>query len=167
MAPPDQQADGDDELAGAHGVRFAAEQWFWKDGVPFAGSTAERVARTIAELEVESFVDDAPRSLKDYGLADPVARVALTNQAGEEKVVAIGSAGEPLTDPEGHERARRFATIEGHESVYLVSDRVLSQIKDLIREGNRKAKKDAEKAARRERIPSTPEVPDGTVEPAQ
>jgi hypothetical protein len=154
------QVDGDDELAGEHGVRFAAEQWFWRDGVPFAGSTAERVARTFAELEVDSFIDDAPKALQDYGLDDPVARVTLTNDAGEEKVVLIGSEGEPLVDPEGRERARRHATIEGQGAVYLVSDRILSQVKDLVREGNRKAKKDAEKAVRRERIPSTPEEPE-------
>ena len=126
--------------------------------MPFAGSTAERVARSFAELEVDSFIDDAPRALQDYGLSSPVARVALTNDAGEEQVVLIGSEGEPLLDPEGRERARRYATVEGQDSVYLVSDRLLSQVKDLVREGNRKAKKDADKAARRERIPSTLDI---------
>jgi hypothetical protein len=146
--------DGDDDLDGAHGVRFAAEQWFWKDGVPFAGSTAERVARSLSELEVDAFVDDAPTSLDGYGLASPVARVVLSNEAGEEKVVLIGKKGEPLLDPEGNPRDRRYVTIVGHPPVYLVSERVMSVVKDLVREGNRKSKKDAEKAARRERIPS-------------
>jgi len=152
--------DGDDDLAGEHGVRFAAESWFWKDGVPFAGSTAERVARSLSELEVDVFVDDAPGDLAAFGLADPVARVVLSNEAGDEKVVRIGGKGEPLVDPEGNPRDRRYVTIEGQEPVYLVSERVLGVVKDLIREGNRKAKKDLEKMKRQERIPSEA-LPDG------
>ena len=146
--------DGDDDLSGEHGVRFAAERWFWADGVPFAGSTAERVARSLAELEVDVFVSDDPSSLSGYGLEPPTARVVLSDEDGNEKVVRIGSEGEPLMDPEGNPRPRRYVTIEGEPSVYLVADRVLSVVKDLVREGNRKARKDAEKAARRERIPS-------------
>ncbi|MEC8425520.1 MAG: DUF4340 domain-containing protein, partial [Myxococcota bacterium] len=146
--------DGDDELAGAHGVRFAAERWFWADGVPFAGSTAERVARSLSELEVEVFVDDAPAGLEAYGLEPPIARVVLADEDGNEKVVRIGAEGEPLVDPEGNPRPRRYVTVEGAPPVYLVGERILSVVKDLIREGNRKAKKDAERAARRERIPS-------------
>lgn len=146
--------DGDDDLAGEHGVRFAAERWFWADGVPFAGSTAERVARSLSEMEVDVFVSDDPGSLAGYGLESPVARVVLSDEQGNEKVVRIGTEGEPLVDPEGNPRPRRYVTIEGEASVYLVGERVLSVVKDLVREGNRKAKKDAEKAARRERIPS-------------
>ena len=151
--------DGDDDLAGEHGVRFAAERWFWADGVPFAGSTAERVARSLSELEVDVFVSDAPSGLAAYGLEPPIARVVLSDENGNEKVVRIGTEGDPLIDPEGNPRPRRYVTIEGSSSVYLVGDRVLAVVKDLVREGNRKAKKDAEKAARRERIPS--DLPEG------
>lgn len=147
-------ADGDDDLAGEHGVRFAAERWFWADGVPFAGSTAERVARSLSELEVDVFISDAPDGLRAYGLEPPVARVVLSDESGNEKVVRIGGEGDPMVDPEGNARPRRYVSIEGESSVYLVGERALSVVKDLIREGNRKAKKDAEKAARRERIPS-------------
>jgi len=59
-----------------------------------------------------------------------------------------------LMDPDGHPRVRRFVAIEGARPVYLVDDRVLSVVRDMIREGNRKAAKDAEKAERRERIGS-------------
>lgn len=147
-------ADGDDDLAGEHGVRFAAERWFWADGVPFAGSTAERVARSLSDLEVDVFVDDDPSGLVGYGLEPPVARIVLSDEDGNEKAVRIGTEGEPMVDPEGNARPRRYVSIEGEASVYLVGERVLSVVKDLVREGNRKAKKDAEKAARRERIPS-------------
>ncbi len=148
------KADGTDDLKGEHGVRFAAEQWLWKDGVPVPGSTPERVARTLAELEVDAFVEDAPTDLSAYGLADPLARAVLADKDGNERVVLIGSTGAPEVDPEGREHARRYAAIEGDPAVYLVSDRSLNVIKDLIREGNRKAEADADKAARRERIPS-------------
>ena len=144
----------DDDLFGEAGVRYAAEEWFWKDGVPVPGSTPERVAKTLSELEVDAFVDDHPKKLSTYGMDKPRARVVLTDTAGNERVVLIGGEGDPLVDPEGNERPRRYASIEGSESIYLVDDRSLSVVKDLIREGNRKKKKDEEKAARRERIPS-------------
>jgi len=150
----------DEDLAGDAGVRFAAEQWVWKDGVPVAGSTPERVARYLAELEVDAFVADHPADLATYGLADPVARVVLRNAEGEERVVRIGKTGEPEVDPEGHERERRYASIEGAAPVYLVDQRVLSVLRDLVREGNRKKDKDLESAARRERIPSLAPAPE-------
>jgi len=161
------RADPDDDLEGEAGVRYAADEWFWKDGVPVPGSTPERVARALAELEVDAFIDDEPKSLGEYGLDDPRARAVLSDGEGNERVVLIGNEGEPWVDPEGHERPRLFVAIEGAAPVYLVDERALSVVKDMIREGNRKKKKDAEKAARRERIPSDaipddPEEGDGT-----
>ena len=143
------------DLSGEHGVRLAAGDWFWKDGVPVPGSTPERVARQLAELEVESFIEDAVADLGPYGLADPLARVVLTDAEANERIVLIGGVGEPRTDLEGNESPRRYAAIEGDPSVYLVDERVLRVVEDMIREGNRKAKKDLEKAERRERIPSS------------
>lgn len=148
------RAEPGEDLAGEAGVRFAADQWVWRDGVPVPGSTPERVARFVAELDVDAFVDDAPADLSAFGLDDPVARVTLRNAADEERVVRIGDEGEPLVDPEGRERARRYVTIEGAAPVYLADERVLNVVHDMIREGNRKKEKDAEKAARQERIPS-------------
>lgn len=153
----------DEELAGQAGVRFAAERWMWQDGVPVAGSTPSRVARFLAELEVEEFVEDKPEDLDRYGLTDPVARISLRNAEGEERVVRIGAPGPALVDPEGRERERRYATIEGADPVYLVDMRALSVVRDLIREGNRKKEKDLEKAGRLERIPS--ELPEDEAPP--
>lgn len=148
------RATPDDDLSGSKGVRYAADEWFWKDGVPVPGSTPERVARTLADLEVDAFIDDKPRDLADYGLADPLVVAVLTDAEGNERIVNIGDEGDPWVDPDGNERPRRYASIDGSESVYLVDDRALNVVKDLIREGNRKAKKDAEKIERQERIPS-------------
>jgi hypothetical protein len=144
----------EDDLSGEGGVRYAAEHWVWKDGVPVSGSTPKRVARRLAELEVAEFIDEDPSSLKGYGLGSPRARVVLTDAAGNTRVVRIGKPGEPRVDGEGHERVRRYATVEGDGPVYLVDDSLLQVVKDLIRESNRKAKKDVDKAARRERIES-------------
>ncbi len=166
-------AEPGEDLEGEAGVRYAAEQWVWEDGVPVPGSTPSRVAERVAELEVVEFIEDAPRNLEKYGLADPVARVVLTDAEGNEKVVLIGSKGPTLMikDPDGKEipRERRYVSIEapagdapidvpeGSEkpgAVYLVDDSVLSVVQDMIREFNRKKKKDDEKAARREQIPT-------------
>ena len=91
---------------------------------------------------------------KPFIFSPPVGRIVLSDEDGNGKAVRIGTEGEPMVDPEGNARPRRYVSIEGEASVYLVGERVLSVVKDLVREGNRKAKKDAEKAARRERIPS-------------
>jgi hypothetical protein len=154
------RASPDDDLAGSGGVRFAVEQWVWKDGVPVAGSTPKRVARRLAELEVAQFVDEAPGSLERYGLIQPRARVLLKDRHDNERVVLVGAEGEPLVDKEGNERERRYLTIEGQDPVYLVDAGVLSVVKDLVRESNRKQGRDEEKAARLERIETQPEEPE-------
>jgi hypothetical protein len=148
------RARPDQDLQGEHGVRLAAGDWFWKDGVPVPGSTPERVARQLAEMEVESFIDDSSGERSDFGLDQPIARAVLSDAEGNERIVVLGSPGEPRIDPEGREAPRRYAGIEGDPGVYLVDDRVLRVVEDMIREGNRKAKKDLARMERQQRIPS-------------
>jgi len=147
-------ASDDDDLSGLAGVRYLAEQWVWEDGVPVPGSTPERVARRLAELQVEEFVDDAPSDWGVYGLSNPTVRATLTTRDGDTRVVLIGSKGEPEVDSEGNQQVRYYATIDGHEAVYLISDAALRVVKDMLRERNRKAGQDAQRALNRERIPS-------------
>ena len=148
--------EGTETLEGKAVAVFTAGEWFWADGVPYAGSTASRVAQQLAELEVEVFVADAPTDLRPFGLDNPVGQVILSDKDGNQRVVAIGGAGEPRVDPEGRSAERRYVRVEGDPAVYLTDGRVLSVLQDLIREGNRKSAQDADKAARRERIPSAP-----------
>ena len=101
------------------------------------------------------------RGVASYGLDEPIARIVLSDKDNNEREVSIGGKGEPLVDPEGYDRDRYFASVSGADSVYLVEYRVLNVIKDLIREGNRKQKRDADKAARRERIPSIADEAEG------
>lgn len=154
-------ADRGEDLEGQQGVRFAAEQWLWKDGVPVAGSTPERVARTLAEVEAQDFVADEATDLAPFGLDEPLARIVLADAESNERVVLLGNLGDPEVDPEGNERPRRYFAIEGDPAVYLSDDRSMSVVRDLIREGNRKAKKDLEKLKRRERIESVADEDEG------
>ncbi len=146
---------GDPE--GSASVRHAAEIWVWKDGVPVPGSTPERVAERLAELDVDAFIDDKPKALSTYGLDNPLARVSLQDAAGGEKVVMIGGKGEPQVDPEGNSRDRRFVAIEGDPAVYLVDEGVYRVVQDMVREYNRKKERDEDKARRQERIGSEPD----------
>ncbi len=151
------RARPDEDLSGSHGVRYAAEQWVWKDGVPVPGSTPERVAQTIAEVEVEEFVTENAGSLSEFGLDQPIASVSLTHRDGATRLIHIGAEGPPKADAEGRSIRGRFMRLEGSNAVFLVTDRILRVVEDMIREGNRKAEADAAKAARHERIPSAPD----------
>jgi hypothetical protein len=143
-----------DDLGGEGSVRYAAEQWVWKDGVPVSGSTPKRVARRLAELEVDEFVVDQPDGLERYGLIEPRARIVLKNSDDEERVIRIGGKGEPFMDPDGHPHDRYHVSVEGETPVYLTHMGVLEVVRDLVRESKRKAERDADKALRRERIES-------------
>lgn len=149
------RAEGEDDLAGTQGVRFAAEQWVWADGVPVSGSTPDRVARTVSGLEVVDFL--GPGDPAEFGLDDPLARIILTDVEGRQVELLLGDLGEPEEGAEGRSIPRRHVAIAGAAEVYLAPDRALTVVRDLIREGNRKAERDAEKAKRRERIPSLPD----------
>ena len=139
-------------LSGEGSVRYAAEQWVWADGVPVSGSTPKRVARRFAELEVDDFIDGAVASDPKYGLNSPLVRVTLKDADDGIRVVSLGAKGPDHSDSEGNSVARFYASIEGEASVYLVHHGVYEVVRDLVRESGRKAARDAEKAARQERI---------------
>ena len=140
------------ELSGEGAVRYAAEQWVWADGVPVSGSTPKRVARRFAELEVDDFIDGADASEAKYGLTSPRVRVTLKDAADGIRVVSLGAKGPAHKDSEGNSVDRFYASIEGESAVYLVHHGVYEVVRDLVRESERKATRDAEKAARQERI---------------
>lgn len=139
-------------LSGEGAVRYAAEQWVWADGVPVSGSTPKRVARRFAELEVDDFIDGAVATDPEYGLTSPYVRVTLKDAADGIRIVSLGAKGPAHSDSEGNRVDRYYASIEGESSVYLVHHGVYEVVRDLIRESGRKADRDAEKAARQERI---------------
>ncbi len=140
------------DLSGEGHVRYAAEQWVWRDGVPVSGSTPKRVARRFSELEVDNFVADSSTDLAAFGLNDPHALVELRDRDDNVRVVRIGGQGEPIKDAEGNEHPRYYAMVEPEKSVYLVNMGVVEVVRDLVREAGRKAAKDADKASRQERI---------------
>jgi hypothetical protein len=152
-------ADESSDLAGKANVRYAAEQWLWEDGTQFPGSGAERVARSYAELEIENIVDEDPQDLAAFGLDAPRAEVTLTNRDDEQKVILVGGRGEPESfqniDGETEVRERRFITVVGDKTVYVLSERtVLNVVDDIVRQRGKKNVRDAERAANRERIPT-------------
>ena len=142
------------DLSGEGSVRYAAEQWVWSDGVPVSGSTPKRVARRFAELEVDDFIDGASAGEPQYGLSSPHVRVTLKDAEDGIRVVSLGAKGPTHTDSEGNSVARYYASIGGEDSVYLVHHGLYEVVRDLVRESGRKATRDAEKAARQERIGS-------------
>ncbi len=151
---------GDVEGLGA--VRYAAEQWVWADGVPVSGSTPKRVARRFAELEVDEFVEDSAKNLAQYGLDKPMATVTLRDRDDGRHVVRVGAEGPSILGPDGHEQTRFYVSIEGRSAVYLAHRGLVEVVRDLVREAGRKAQRDADKAARRERIGFTTEASEGS-----
>ena len=119
-----------------------------------SGSTPKRVARRFAELEVDDFIDGASAGEPQYGLSSPHVRVTLKDAEDGIRVVSLGAKGPTHTDSEGNSIARYYASIGGEDSVYLVHHGLYEVVRDLVRESGRKATRDAEKAARQERIGS-------------
>lgn len=73
---------------------------------------------TIAVTEVETFVEDYPSNLTPYGLDRPEIRIAVTGGDGEKTTLLFGRR-------EGKEV---YAKVLGQESVYGLSDALLSKI---------------------------------------
>ncbi|MCP4803886.1 MAG: DUF4340 domain-containing protein [Proteobacteria bacterium] len=123
--------------------------WMWWDETPVPGSTPRRLASRVASLEAQEFVDDAPSSLKPYGLDAPVASVTAADDVGQGFTLLLGDAG-PSLEMDDHEVRRVYAKLDGKDPVYLVDESVFSVVEDAVREQRRKKKKEAEKAERRE-----------------
>ena len=79
-------------------------------------------------------------------------RVTLKDADDGVRIVSLGAKGPTHVDSEGNRVDRFYASIEGEASVYLVHHGVYEVVRDLVRESGRKATRDAEKAARQERI---------------
>jgi len=151
-------ADVFSDLEGKASVRYAAEQWLWEDGTNFPGAGAERVAERFAELQIEDIIAESATDFAQYGLDEPHGTVTLTGREEQEKVILVGdrSESEVIEGPEGEETIhRRYIQVDGEDTVYQVEERsVVSVIEDLVRQRAKKAKKDEERAANRERIPN-------------
>jgi Domain of unknown function (DUF4340) len=73
----------------------------------------------IGNLEVESFVDDNPRDLAPYGLDRPEIQITVTGP-GDEKVTLLF----------GREEDKKvYAKIWGQDSIYKMSDVIISKIR--------------------------------------
>jgi len=139
----------DDPAEGEAAIQRGVDKWQWADGRPYAGSTAERVVIRTTGLRAEEYFDDA--ALARYGLATPRARIALTVEGGEERVVLIGDEGPPR-QMEEREIRRYYAQIEGEPTAYLTDRGALDVVQDLIREHGRKADRDEDIEKRHEAI---------------
>jgi hypothetical protein len=72
----------------------------------------------IGNLEVESFVDDNPRDLAPYGLDRPEIQITVTGPSDEKVTLLFGR----------EEDKEVYAKIQGQDSIYKMSDVILSKI---------------------------------------
>ncbi len=72
----------------------------------------------IGNLEVESFVDDNPRDLAPYGLDRPKIQITVTGPSDQKVTLLLGR----------EEEKKVYAKISGQDSIYKMSDVILSKI---------------------------------------
>lgn len=72
----------------------------------------------IANLEVETFVDDNPPDLAPYGLDRPEIQITVTGPDDEKITILFGRKGEKKV----------YTKISGQDSIYKMSDVILSKI---------------------------------------
>jgi hypothetical protein len=72
----------------------------------------------IASLEVETFVEDNPRSLAPYGLERPETQITVTTSDDEKVTLLFGKK----------EEKKVYTKISGQGSIYKISDVILSKI---------------------------------------
>jgi hypothetical protein len=142
-------SDGDssagDHLEGSATVMFTRDSWVWGDGAPVSGSTPDRVATRTAMAEAVGFVTaDEPAQTDDYGFGAPVAVVDITDNEGVVTRLMVGGSAEPAEGLEGRASPRWYAGVDGREGVYIVGEHLVSVLRDLIREHNRKLSRDAD-----------------------
>ena len=147
------RSDDADAVIGEEVVlRKVGDVWQWWDGTPVPGSTPRRLASRVTSLEADEFVDDAPRSLKPYGLDKPRARVQAADDLGNAKVVLLGDEGPPEIGHEDREIRRLYVMLEGEPNVYLVDWSLQSVLDDALREQRRKKKKVQDTQERRDKM---------------
>ena len=140
------------ELSGEGAVRYAAEQWAWADGVPVSGSTLKRVARRFAELEVDDFIDGADAARGQVWSDHSTCVVTLKDAADGIRVVSLGAKRTRTVTRKGTAWTVSTRRLRVSPPYTLVHHGVYEVVRDLVRESGRKAARDAEKAARQERI---------------
>ena len=134
-----------DQLAGSATIMFTRESWVWGDGAPVSGSTPDRVATRTSLAEADAFVTaDEPMQTIGYGFDAPMAVVDITDNDGVTTRLLVGGGAEPAEGLEGRDSPRWYAGVDGREGVYLVSDHLVSVLRDLIREHKRKLSRDEE-----------------------
>ncbi len=141
----------DKDLSHTVVIRQEANRWLWDDGVPVPGSTPSRVGIRASSIESEEFVAEEADDAR-YGFDRPLITVELKESTGRVRTLLVGKAAAPGKRPEGEPYDRYYARVRESPEVYIVDSGVLEVVKDLMREHNRKATADDEKAVRRERI---------------
>jgi len=131
------------ELHGSATIMSTLDSWVWGDGAPVSGSTPDRVATRTTMAEGLGFVSETdPVEGSLYGFDEPLASVVITESEGQVSRLLVGGEAEPGEGLEGRASPRWYAGLEGQDGVYLVGDHLVSALKDLIREHNRKLSRD-------------------------
>lgn len=161
------RAEEKDDPEGRVTYLYRADEWLWENGSPVPGSTPSRLAHRAAEVRADTIVADEVGDPSRWGFDDPRLTVQLTTRDGAVRTLVVGDEAEPEIDPEGRERARYYARSDDSPIVYRVDRGVVDTAEDAIREWSRKARREADKAERHDRIrEALGTLPEPAVSPA-
>ena len=115
-----------------------ANQWFIKQPVQRKAKNYKitPIASAVANLKAEEFVNDAPKSLGRYGLAQPQVTGKLYRKGKLLSVILVGKK---------HGDKQVYLKTGDSKSVYLVKDRILKELKINLKEISEEPKKVQEK----------------------
>jgi hypothetical protein len=108
--------EGNNDLS----MRRIGDKWrLITDGKPIVNETKIKdLLNEIANLEVETFVDDNPPDLAPYGLDRPEIQITVTGPDDEKITILFGRKG----------GKKVYTKISGQDSIYKMSDVILSKI---------------------------------------
>lgn len=108
--------EGNNDLS----MRRIGDKWrLITDGKAIVNQTKIKdLLNEIANLEVETFVDDNPQDLAPYGLDRPEIQITVTGPDDEKIMILFGRKGEKKV----------YTKISGQDSIYKMSDVILSKI---------------------------------------
>lgn len=109
------------------------DQWQMEEPLHFKAdkTNIDTLLTAVKDLKIDDFVEEEPKDLSKYGLAQPQTKILLTAKGQSmglligKKEASSGSSTETSTSSLG----KLYAQVQGKKPVYLISDSILEKLR--------------------------------------